>query len=136
MIQLIFDVAKTLNTAHFVLDGHCVVDGMGHNEYDLWCFPPEENSDKELYEYRWVREKRANYEWTLSFLYNLCANYASHWGREHIVSSSGLLTLLNETPYNMPVGPFMDGISELPETFAFPAINHNTAVIEEKNFEE
>lgn len=107
---MIFELARALNTAHFVLDGKCVSHGVSNDTYKPWerAFRPDEKiaEYEEPEAHLWVRKSRSNYEFALSFLFELLSQYIEQNGYPHIVESSGLYKLLAKgPPANIPAPP-------------------------------
>lgn len=107
---MIFELAKALNTAHFVLDGKCVSHAITKNTFKPWerAFRPDERvaEYEEPEGHLWVRKSRRNYEFALSFLFELLSQYIEQNGYPHIVEASGMYKLLAEgPPSNIPDPP-------------------------------
>ena len=102
---MIFELAKALNAAHFYHDGQCVACTVSNN-YEPWGHAFDHDGEttghEEIAEQLWVRKTKQNYEYAISFLFELLSQYIEQNGYPHIVESSGLYGLLKNAPQNIP----------------------------------
>ncbi len=114
-VKMIVEYAQLLSTAHRILDGRPEVvsyltkSGKRRNK-TVYYFPPhaERPDVREAILYKathvnhpcavWARTSLNNYQWLVSLLDNLCAEYTKRYGRIHKVQASGLLKALYRNP--------------------------------------
>lgn len=124
-VKMILEYAQLLSTAHRVLDG--VLDiGFTATGRKKKIYRLDSHLDNILYSAThvnhpsaiWVRKNVQNYMWLCELLEELCAEYTYRYGKVHKVEASGLMiTLKNNFPKNLPIGPFTEPTPAMPDEY-------------------
>lgn len=116
-VKMILETAQLLSTAHRVLDG--VQDGKSWKLSD--------SRDVELYKAThinhpsavWARQSRANYNWLVSLMEELCKEYTYRYGKTH--KCEAMISTLTYGPRNISViKPFIEPTPAMPDQYKVP----------------
>lgn len=125
---MILESAQLLSTAHRILDGTPLetVSSTGRKKtiYKLSSY-----YDDVLYSAThvnhpsavWVRQSRANYNWLVSLLDELCKEYTYRYGKVHKCERDGLVNRLFRAPGNIStMRPFTEPTPAMPDQYKVP----------------
>lgn len=91
VVKMILETAQMLCTAHHVLDGDIVPDGIykaTHKNHPCSV---------------WIRESSANYMWAAALFFCLCNEYTQRYGKIH-KSHTKIRHIALSLPANIPIG--------------------------------
>ena len=91
VVKMILEYAQLLSTAHHVLDGENVPEGLYRKTH------ANHPSAK------WVRESNNNYTWLYCLFTDLCDEYTHRYSKTHATDKKLRKTLMS-LPKNIPVG--------------------------------
>jgi Pyrimidine dimer DNA glycosylase len=109
VVKMILEYSQLLSTAHRVLDGvqYKFLSKSGRSS-TAWKLG--DHREEKLYKAThinhpsaiWARESTENYKWLQSLLVAVCEEYTYRYGKRHSCESSGLVSLLQTIPNNIP----------------------------------
>lgn len=118
--KMIIEYAQMLSSAHRILDGtkYTIITPRKKTIYELH----DERQDI-LYKAthinhpcsKWIRISNENYQWVYETLYHLCKLYYMRNQKHH--KTSNLLSLLSESPMNIPIGTFTTPPKAMPDEY-------------------
>lgn len=107
--KMIVETAQLLSTAHRLLDGDDYADKQALYK------ATHKNHPSAV----WVRETSRNYDWTLSLLRALCAEFKRRYKKDH--KSSQLLSALSKRPRNIAADYFAEPPQCMPDEYKGPS---------------
>jgi hypothetical protein len=104
VVKIILEIAQLLCSAHRILDS--VEDIEGTELYKT----THKNHPCAI----WVRESKANYEWTYDLFYDLCEEYTFRYGKVHLCAEK-FRDILVFVPENIPDIPMTSFALAMPD---------------------